>query len=43
MPEGRTALEVTDNLQWVFDECVRHNWNLTPRLHVLAYNDKRGI
>lgn len=43
MPEGRTALEVTENLQWVFDECVRHNWNLTPRLHVLAYNDKRGI
>jgi 7-carboxy-7-deazaguanine synthase len=43
MPEGRTSTEVLDNLQWIFDQAVKHGWNLSTRLHVLAYNDKRGI
>lgn len=43
MPEGRTSTALLDNLQWLFDQAVANNWNLTTRLHVLAYNDKRGI
>jgi hypothetical protein len=30
-------------LQWVFDMCVANNYNLSARLHTLAYNDERGV
>ena len=43
MPEGRTQQQVLDRLQWVFDMCVANNYNLSARLHTLAYNDERGV
>lgn len=43
MPEGRTRDEILDKLPWLFDVCAEHGFTLTPRLHVLAYGNKRGI
>jgi 7-carboxy-7-deazaguanine synthase len=43
MPEGRTSDQIINQTKQVFDLCVANKWNLTSRLQVLAYNDKRGI
>ena len=43
MPEGRTAADILQQLPWAFDVCAGKGFNLSPRLHVLAHNDKRGI
>lgn len=43
MPEGRTPTEILDRLQSVFEDCVHYGYNLTPRMHVLAYGQTRGV
>lgn len=43
MPEGRTRTAILGNLPWLFDMCAQRGWQLSPRLHVLAFNDKRGV
>lgn len=43
MPEGRTREEILQRLPWLFNICASRGWNLSPRLHVLAFNDERGI
>jgi organic radical activating enzyme len=43
MPEGRSLREITHNLAEWFTVCADNQWNLSTRLHVLAFNDKRGI
>tara|TARA_R110000822_G_scaffold121075_1_gene254776 strand:- start:2497 stop:3264 length:768 start_codon:yes stop_codon:yes gene_type:complete len=43
MPEGRTKEEILAKLPDLFDVCAKEGFVLTPRLHVLAFNDKRGI
>ena len=43
MPEGRTQAEILAKLPELFTVCAAEDFVLTPRLHVLAYNDKRGI
>ena len=43
MPEGTTQEKILPQLQWAFDIASKRGWSLSPRLHVLAYNDKRGI
>lgn len=43
MPEGRTQQEILGKLPELFNVCAAENYVLTPRLHVLAFNDKRGI
>ena len=43
MPEGRTQQEILARLPALFDVCALNGYVLTPRLHVLAFNDKRGI
>jgi organic radical activating enzyme len=43
MPEGRSADEITAELPQWFSVCADNYWNLSTRLHVLAFNDKRGI
>ncbi|MFV2108103.1 MULTISPECIES: 7-carboxy-7-deazaguanine synthase QueE [unclassified Micromonospora] len=42
MPEGTAADQVLTGLQGLADEVVRRGWNLTSRLHVLAWGDVRG-
>ncbi|WP_405554722.1 7-carboxy-7-deazaguanine synthase QueE [Streptomyces canus] len=43
MPEGKKEQAVIAHLQTVADEVVRRGWNLTTRLHVLAWGDRRGV
>lgn len=43
MPEGRTKEEILARLPFLFEICSIEGWNLSPRLHVLAFDDKRGI
>jgi 7-carboxy-7-deazaguanine synthase len=43
MPEGITADAIQNRLEWAFEKATEHGWSLSPRLHVLAYNDKRGV
>lgn len=43
MPEGRSSADIIASIKWVFDECAKRGWNLTPRFQVLAHNDKRKI
>ena len=42
MPEGITAAAVCDHLAQVADMAVLHGFNITPRLHILAWGDERG-
>lgn len=42
MPEGITAAEVCDHLAQVADMVVLHSFNLSPRLHILAWGNERG-
>ncbi|WP_395110619.1 7-carboxy-7-deazaguanine synthase QueE [Actinomadura sp. SCN-SB] len=42
MPEGTHSSAVLAGLQGLADEVVARGWNLTPRLHVLAWEDARG-
>ncbi|SDT77293.1 Organic radical activating enzyme [Streptomyces sp. TLI_053] len=43
MPEGKNAAHISQHLSSIADEVVRRGWNLSTRLHVLAWGDKRGI
>lgn len=43
MPEGRSVREITHDLPHWFSVAANNCWNLSTRLHVLAFNDKRGI
>ncbi len=42
MPEGTDAATVGAGLAALADGVVARGWNLTPRLHVLAWGDERG-
>lgn len=43
MPEGRNAAEINSRLAQLGDEVVARGWNLTTRLHVAVWGDKRGV
>lgn len=43
MPEGRTADEINSKLPTLFEWAAPLGINVTTRLHVLAFGDKRGI
>ena len=43
MPEGQSAQQINQRLTDLADEVVRRGWNLSTRLHVLAWGDKRGV
>lgn len=43
MPEGKNQLDVTRHLSDIAGEVVRRGWNLSTRLHVLAWGDRRGV
>jgi 7-carboxy-7-deazaguanine synthase len=42
MPEGTTAETITTRTAVLADAVVARGWNLTTRLHVLAWGDERG-
>ncbi|MDJ1134775.1 7-carboxy-7-deazaguanine synthase QueE [Streptomyces iconiensis] len=43
MPEGKNFDDISKHLGDIADEVVRRGWNLTTRLHVLAWGDRRGV
>lgn len=42
MPEGTDEATVLARLQELAPHVVARGWNLTPRLHVLVWGDRRG-
>jgi len=43
MPEGTDAETLTRGIQTLAPLVVTRGWNLTTRLHVIAYGDRRGV
>jgi len=43
MPEGLRREELLERSIWVVDECRRHGFRYSPRLHILLWGSKRGM
>jgi 7-carboxy-7-deazaguanine synthase len=43
MPLGALRQEQMHRMAMVWDLCVRHGFNFSPRLHILTFNDKKGV
>jgi 7-carboxy-7-deazaguanine synthase len=43
MPEGQTAEAISRSLTTIADAVVSRRWNLTTRLHILAWGQARGV
>jgi 7-cyano-7-deazaguanosine (preQ0) biosynthesis protein QueE len=43
MPEGTDALTIVERMQQLAEPLLARQWNLTPRLHILLWGDKRGV
>ncbi|WP_254406885.1 7-carboxy-7-deazaguanine synthase QueE [Streptomyces sp. GMY02] len=43
MPEGRTPDEVSRHLAALGDDVIARGWNLTTRMHVALWGDRRGV
>jgi organic radical activating enzyme len=42
MPEGTTVDSQVKN-EWLHDICLKHNFHYTPRLHILLFDNRRGV
>jgi 7-carboxy-7-deazaguanine synthase len=42
MPQGVSAAEVREKALWVIDECKRHGFRYSPRLHLDLFGGRRG-
>ncbi len=43
MPLGATRLEQLQQMAAAWRFCTERHYNFSPRLHILAFNDKRGV
>lgn len=43
MPEGTSPEKLRAKQQWLIEECKKHNFNYTDRLHIHIYGNKRGV
>jgi organic radical activating enzyme len=43
MPEGTDAATIVDRSRALIDPVLARGWNLTTRLHVLLWGDRRGV
>jgi len=43
MPECRTSTKHVELMPLLFESAVQYGYNLSPRLHILAYQNKRGV
>jgi 7-carboxy-7-deazaguanine synthase len=43
MPEGQTKKEIEDKQKIVWEYCMKHNYNYSPRLQVEVWNKLKGI
>lgn len=42
MPQGITEEQFKQKQKWMFDECIKHGYNYTPRLQIDIFGNKRG-
>ena len=43
MPEGVRPEEILERSPWVIEECKRHGYRYSPRLHILLWGARRGV
>jgi len=43
MPEGVRREEILERSLWVVEECRRHGFRYSPRLHILLWGARRGV
>jgi 7-carboxy-7-deazaguanine synthase len=43
MPEGKTREEQLQKSSSVVEYCLENNFNFSPRMHILIYDNKRGV
>jgi len=43
MPEGATRKEQMEKMEWIASTCTLLGVNMSPRLHVLIWDNKRGV
>ena len=43
MPEGRHRQEQLRRMPRVWEMCAAHGYRFSPRLHILAFDDKKGV
>jgi len=43
MPLGAVRQDQMRRMAHVWELCVRHGFNFSPRLHILTFNDKKGV
>lgn len=43
MPEGVNRLTQVQNMDWVVQMTMQYGFNFTPRLHILIWDNKRGV
>jgi 7-carboxy-7-deazaguanine synthase len=43
MPQGVRREEILERSLWLVDECRRHGFRYSPRLHVLLWGARRGV
>lgn len=43
MPLGKTKESQLNLMPHVFKFCIKHGFNMSPRLHVLCFDDRKGI
>jgi 7-carboxy-7-deazaguanine synthase len=43
MPQGDISKKILENTRSCFEACIKNNYNMTHRLHILAYEDKREV
>ncbi|HAS44542.1 MAG TPA: 7-carboxy-7-deazaguanine synthase QueE [Microscillaceae bacterium] len=43
MPEGTTPERLNSKQQWLVEQCKKHGFHYTDRLHIHIYGSKRGV
>jgi 7-carboxy-7-deazaguanine synthase len=43
MPQGIDSTTIKSKLPWVMTQAAKRGWSVSPRLHTLAFEQKRGI
>lgn len=43
MPEGATRVQLESRRKWVYETCLELGYNYTDRLHILVYDNKKGV
>lgn len=43
MPEGMTRVQLESKRKWLYEKCLELGVNYTDRLHILVYDDKKGV